>query len=68
MSESLKRLVHSPRFHHFITAVILFAAVLVGVETDAGMVARHGRLLHLLDQVVLAIFVVEILLKMGAAG
>jgi voltage-gated sodium channel len=68
MSETLSRIVHSDRFHHFITAVILFAAVLVGVETYPSMVARYGPLLHGLDWIVLAIFVLEILMKMGAEG
>jgi voltage-gated sodium channel len=68
MSETLSRIVHSDRFHHFITAVILFAAVLVGVETYPSMVARYGPLLHALDWIVLAIFVAEILMKMGAEG
>lgn len=68
MPETLNRIVHSDRFHHFITAVILFAAVLVGVETYPNMVARYGPLLHVFDGIVLAIFVVEILMKMGAEG
>lgn len=68
MPETLNRIVHSDRFHHFITAVILFAAVLVGVETYPNMVARYGPLLHAFDGIVLAIFVLEILMKMGAEG
>jgi voltage-gated sodium channel len=66
MSETLNRIVHSKPFQRFITGVILLAAVLVGLETDAGLVARHGKLLHFFDQLVLAIFVAEILVKMGA--
>lgn len=68
MSEALARIVHSSWFHRFITTVILFAAVLVGVETSPGLVARFGPLLHLLDQVVLGVFILEIVLKMGAEG
>jgi voltage-gated sodium channel len=68
MSETFHRIVHSDRFHQFITAVILFAAVLVGVETYPDMVVRYGSLLHALDKIVIAIFVLEIVLKMGAEG
>jgi voltage-gated sodium channel len=68
MSEALHRFVHSARFQNFITAVILFAAVLVGVETDPGLVTEYGSLLHALDKIVLGIFVVEIALKVGAEG
>jgi voltage-gated sodium channel len=68
MSAFCQRIVSSNTFQHFITAVIVLAAVLVGVETYPSMVTRHGALLHALDKVVLAIFVVEIVLKMAAEG
>lgn len=58
--------VHAPRFQHFITFVILFAAVLVGLETNHALMASYGAVLHVLDEIVLAIFAVEILLKMVA--
>lgn len=61
-----QRVVQAASFQHFITGVILFAAVLVGVETDKAMVAAHGDLLHTLDRIVLAIFCAEIVLKMVA--
>ena len=61
-----QRLVDSAAFQRFITGVILFAAVLVGVETDKAMVAAHGDLLHALDRIVLGIFCIGIVLKMLA--
>ncbi|WP_397595469.1 ion transporter [Silanimonas sp.] len=61
-----QRVVQATSFHHFITGVILFAAILVGVETDKAMVAAHGDLLHALDRIVLAIFCAEIVLKIVA--
>jgi voltage-gated sodium channel len=61
-----QRIVEAPSFQRFITAVILFAAVLVGLETDKGIVAAHGSLLHALDVAVLTIFGAEIVLKMIA--
>lgn len=57
----------SSRFQNFITGVILFAGVLVGIETYPGMVEQHGTVLHFLDKVVLWIFVAEIAVKMVAA-
>lgn len=57
----------SQRFQRFVTGVILFAGVLVGIETYPGMVDQHGTVLHLLDKVVLWIFVAEIGIKMAAA-
>jgi voltage-gated sodium channel len=61
-----QRIVEAPLFQRFITAVILFAALLIGLETDKAIVAKHGDLLHALDAIVLAIFCAEILLKMIA--
>lgn len=61
-----RRITESPAFRHCITAVILLAGVVVGLETDRGLMARHGDLLHALDRLILGIFVVEILLKLGA--
>lgn len=55
-------------FSRFITIVILFAGALVGLETYPSIVAKHGTVLHLLDQTVLWIFVLEVVVKMGAEG
>jgi len=50
-------------FITFITIVIAINAVTLGLETDKGIMARHGDLLHFLDRAALTIFVVEIALK-----
>ncbi len=63
-----KRLVSSKVFQNFIVAVILFAAALVGLETNKFLVAEYGYWLKLLDQVILTIFVLEIVLKIVAEG
>jgi voltage-gated sodium channel len=68
MADLLDRLSHSARFQHFITLVILLAAVLVGLETSPEIVSRYGTLLHALDRVVLGVFVVELAVKIGAQG
>ena len=54
------------RVRNFIIGVILFNAVLLGLETSDPVMARVGELIYLLDSVCLAIFVVEILLKLYA--
>jgi voltage-gated sodium channel len=61
-----QRIVDASWFQRFITAVILFAALLIGLETDKAFVARHADVLHALDAVVLGIFCLEIVLKMIA--
>jgi voltage-gated sodium channel len=68
MSERFGRIVGSARFQHFVTGVILLAAILVGLETSPSLVERYGHVLHALDRLVLGIFVLEIALKLGAEG
>ena len=64
----LKRLTESRPFNQFIIAVIILAGILVGLETYPQLVDAYGHILHTLDAIVLGIFIVEILLKMGAQG
>lgn len=68
MTHVAKKIVESRPFRATIVAVILFAGVLAGVETSAALVAQHGPLLHALDVAVLAIFIIEIALKLAAHG
>lgn len=68
LSQLARRIVDAPRFQHAIALVIVLAGILVGVETDAQIAARHARLLHALDALVLGVFVVEIALKLLAEG
>lgn len=63
-----KRLAAAPNFQRFTTAVILFAGVLVGLETYPDLHARYHGPLHLLDQLVLAIFTLEIVVKAVGEG
>jgi voltage-gated sodium channel len=68
MQEFFKKIAASAWFQNFITAVILLAGVLVGLETYPGLVERHHSALHIGDQIILWIFVVEIVVKMAAEG
>lgn len=62
--ERLRRLVESPRFTWFITAVILFNAVTLGLETWPYAMDVAGSLLVAIDRIVLAIFVFEMIAKL----
>ena len=55
-----------PIVRNFIIGVILFNAVILGLETSDAVMARVGWLIHLLDTICLSIFIVEILLKLVA--
>ena len=68
MQATLDKIANAPWFVNFITIAILMAGVLVGFETYPSMVERYGSTLHLLNSVILWIFVAEIIVKMGAQG
>ena len=57
-----------PRIRNAIIGVILFNAVILGMETSQPLMARWGGLITLLDQLCLAIFVVELGAKFLAHG
>ena len=61
-------LIDRPLFGNFILAVILFNAVILGLETSKTAMDFAGPLILTLDAVCLSIFVVEILLKLFARG
>ena len=68
MVERIRQLVESKAFTRFILGLILFAAVLVGLETSRELVERYGKILHTLDEIVLWLFVAEAVLKMASHG
>ncbi|OYU73196.1 MAG: hypothetical protein CFE45_37980, partial [Burkholderiales bacterium PBB5] len=55
-------------FQRGVLGLIVFAGVLVGLETSATLMARAGGVLHAIDRVVLALFVGELALRIGACG
>ena len=61
-------LVELPAFGLFITIVIAVNAVTLGLETSPAAMNAAGGVLAVIDRVALAIFVVEILLKLIAKG
>lgn len=68
MSQLAQRIAHAPWFHYVVTLVIVLAGVLVGVETSPRLVEQHADLLHLLDRLILGVFVLEIAIKLVAEG
>lgn len=68
MKENFRKIVESKWFQNFIILVILSAGVVVGLETYPGVMQDYAGILHLLDKLILYIFVAEIILKMGAKG
>ena len=58
----------TPRVRNTIVAIIILNAVILGMETSNSLMARWGALILALDRACLAVFVVEIALKLIALG
>ena len=61
LASHLKPLVRNPVFERIVTGLILLNAVTLGMETSPSITARIGGLLTVLDHVILAVFVFELL-------
>jgi voltage-gated sodium channel len=61
--DRLKALVESRKFELLITWLIVINAVTLGLETSPALMAQHGALLHLIDHVLLGVFVLELFAK-----
>ena len=68
MQTFFKNIAESKWFNNFITAVIILAGVIVGIQTYKDFAAEHEFTLHIFDQVILWIFVLEVIVKMLAEG
>ncbi|MBP6872067.1 MAG: ion transporter [Bacteroidales bacterium] len=68
ITKPLSIFTESAYFRYFILGVIILSAVIIGIETYPDAYRQHYNLLHLLDRMILAIFTVEILLKILARG
>lgn len=68
MAVACKRIADSKQFQLFILAVILANAVALGLETYDAIDREVGDALNLLNDVFLAVFVVEIAIRIAAHG
>ena len=64
--DGCRRMVDANRFEYLIIAIILFNAALLGLGTSPAIERDYGSLLHMGNNVILGIFVVEALLKLAA--
>jgi voltage-gated sodium channel len=58
--ERLHDFIERPAVQHGIIGLILLNAVLLGLETSTAVMARTGGLILMLDQLILALFVIEL--------
>jgi len=66
MSQSLARIVEHPVFRRGIIALIALNAVTLGLETSPSVMSVAGSALVALDRSILAVFVLEIAMRLGA--
>jgi voltage-gated sodium channel len=59
----LRKVVQNPRTERFIMALIVLNAVTLGLETSQTVMARFGPLLTVIDRIIIAVFVIEILAR-----
>jgi voltage-gated sodium channel len=64
MIRLVRRIVHNSAFQTFIMGVIVANAVLVGLETSPDLAARYGPLFDLVNRAIIAIFIVELALRL----
>jgi voltage-gated sodium channel len=64
--ESCKKIADSKGFQHFIIGVIILNAILMGLETSRMVDARVGGFLDALQLLIVAVFVVEIVIRILA--
>lgn len=62
----LMAFIEAQLFQRIIIALILLNAVILGLETDKSIMLKWGEILLAVDEVILAVFVLEILLRITA--
>ncbi len=60
----LQKFIEQPRVQQGVIVLILLNAAILGMETSANLMARAGRILIAVDQLILAVFVAEIAIRL----
>lgn len=68
MRKTLEDFLSQDRVRYTILGVIIFNAILLGFETSSTVMTNFGGLVHVLDAICLAIFVIELTAKIIAFG
>ena len=59
----LRKIVEDPRTERVIMALIIVNAITLGLETSEKVMVRFGAVLTVIDRVIIAVFVLEILAR-----
>lgn len=60
----LRKIVDHPRTERIIMGLIVLNAVTLGIETSQAAMDRFGTLLHLIDRIVIGVFVLELVARL----
>ncbi|MBU2981105.1 ion transporter [Lentibacter algarum] len=66
--QAIADFIENPKTSAVITAVIVFNAIILGLETSKSVVASYGTFLTILDTICLTVFVAELVAKLFAHG
>ncbi len=66
--DAIEHLMARPVIQHGLVLLIIVNAIVLGIQTNAAAVAWCGHWLHDLDDLILGIFVIELLLLIAARG
>lgn len=66
--EKLRKFLDGNPFQHFIVSLIVLNSISIGMETSRSWMSSYGSYFDFVDNVILMIFVAEILLKLYAFG
>ncbi len=66
LRDRLNTVIEAPRFQTLIIGVIVFNAIILGIETSKTAMATYGSVVHGLDQLCLMIFTAELTMKLFA--
>lgn len=66
--EMLRKIIRSKLFNYFIFSLILLSAVIIGLETYPGFAEKYHDVLSLIDKLIIALFTLEIALKIISNG
>ena len=68
ITQLAQRIANARAFEFGIVAIIIFNALLLGIGTSPTLNRQYGDLMHLVYRIILAIFVLEALIKMVASS
>lgn len=68
LQQTIRDIVGSKAFQRIVLSVIVFAAILVGLETSPELKRDYGGIMHVFDRIIAWLFAVEAVLKMAQHG